>query len=174
LLAATVIVLLPSAYSARTKEYYVEMGTVSWEVIEPSDEKVWLNITVVDNVSAIDVYIMLLGDFSENSYLTDNFTDNILGYYQNVTLLNFSFEPPDDENYVLIMDNSDNILENDTVPREDVLVEVRVKYLKSERPMTIKGIVVSVMSLIFIIYTLHLYYVKRKRHRRKREEEGSG
>ena len=159
----------PSSSSFSPKEYHVEVGTWETEAIEPSDEKVKIRISVRDDASTIDIYIMRLEYFSDNLGLKKNITKAPESYFEkifhNVTSQNFTFDPPDDESYVLVLDNSDNSLTNDTVPVRDVVVELNIKYTKSEIPMTIKGIVVSLLAIAFVVYTIVLY-IRKKDHRK--------
>lgn len=150
------------------KEYHVEEGTWETEAIEPSDEEVEISISVCDNASAIDLYIMKLEDFSNNIGLKENFTVPDGRWFHGVTQEDITFDPPDDESYIIVLDNSDNVLANDTIPQGDVIVELNVKYTESETPMTIKGIVISLFAVIFVIYTLILFFKKKRAIERKR------
>ena len=162
-LAVIAITLLSSRTAGNYKKNYcVVHGRVKGEKIEPSNEKVWLNISVQDQNNAIDIYIMRLSDFSPNRYLEDNFSVPIFPWFHNITQVNFTFDPPDDEDYIVVMDNSDNALENDTVPENDVIVELNIKYKKSEKPMTVKGIIISMMAILFVYYSLFLYFKRKK------------
>lgn len=156
------------------KDYCVIAGNIKWEKIEPSNEKVWLNISVRDDTNAIDVYIMRLSDFSPNRYLQENFSVPPLPWFHNITQTNeFTFDPPDDEDYIVVMDNSDNALENDTVPKNDVTVELNIKYKRSEKPMTVKGIIISIMAILFVYYTLFLYFKRKKEIADKKKRGGN-
>ena len=156
------------------KDYTVVSGNIKWEKIEPSNEKVWLNISVQDQTNTIDVYIMRLSDFSPNRYLRDNFSVPALPWFHNITQTNeFTFDPPDDEDYIVIMDNSDNALENDTVPEDDVIVELNIKYKRSEKPMTVKGIIISIIAILFVYYTLFLYFKRKKEIADKKKRGGN-
>jgi len=163
------LIIILSFSSVRPKEYRVEEGTWETETIEPADEKVKISISVCDNASAIDVYVLRLEYFSKNSGLKENLSRTPESYFEkifhNVTSQNFTFDPPDDESYVIVLDNSDNSLTNDTVPVRDVVVELNIKYTKSEIPMTIKGIVVSLLAITFVVYTIVLY-IRKNNHRK--------
>jgi len=160
-------IFTPSVTSSSVKEYYLKTKDIKYEKIEPVNEKIELELYVKGNVSKIDIYIMTLSDYSNNMFLERNFTNETIMFSHNVYSCNITFEPEDDDDYVIVMDNSDNYLSNDTVPDEDVRVMVRIKYTKSAKPMTIKGLIISFLALVFIVYSLVLYRRKVNRIREK-------
>lgn len=170
ILAIFLIVLMstiPSVEARGTKQYYLEEGGIKTEAIEPKNEPIDISILVLNNASNIDIYIMLLSDFSRNMLLQSNFTNETLNYTHNAWYWNITFIPPTDDNYVIVLDNSDNFRNNDTVPVSDVHVSLNIHYTKSEVPMTLKGFVVTFISIIFIVLTLFRYYKRKKNTRSK-------
>lgn len=156
-----------SGQASYTKKYFIGYGTNQWAAIEPKNEKVLMEVEVIGNISNIDIYVMSLYNYSRNMDLEGNFTDYLdrqgLPWKHNVTYDNITFDPPDDDNYVIVFDNSDNGEEKDSIPLGDVVVTLDVEYTRSEKPMTLKGIIVSLLSILFILYTLNLYYKERKK-----------
>jgi len=161
LLLLVFVMTIPCMGASNTKEYFLEKGQIKTEAIEPKNEKIEVNISVVNNGSEIDIYIMRLEDYSKNMFLKNNFTNETLNYTQKVRYWNITFIPPDDENYVIVLDNSDNFRNNDTIPVNDVLVSINIHYTKSAASMTFKGIIISFIALVFIALTLRRYHNRR-------------
>jgi len=135
------------------RTYSLNAGEIETEALD-GNEVTEVFITVVSSNASIDVYVLPTEIYSENSDLQKAFSP--LEKYTRLNLttnITYSFRFFEDEfsTYEIILDNSDNIHENDTVPVEKfpILVMVSISFPERSETAIYKGIIAS--FLVFLL-----------------------
>ncbi|MDP7266120.1 MAG: hypothetical protein QGH39_11250 [Candidatus Thermoplasmatota archaeon] len=135
------------------RTFSLNAGEIETEALEGNDVTL-VFITLLTPNASIDVYVLPTKIFSENRYLQKDFSP--LENYTRVNLttnITYSFRFFEDEfpTYEIILDNSDNIQENDTVPVENLtlIVKVRMSFPEIGDSAIYKGIIAS--FLVFLL-----------------------
>ncbi len=148
------IILLSLTYTVEgVRSFTLSEGEIETEALGGHDV-IKVYITVLTPNASIDVYVLPTEIYSENRKLQNDFFP-----LENYTRLNlttnitYSFRFFEDEfpTYEIILDNSDNIHENDTVPVENLTIKVKVRMSFPERgdSAIYKGIIASFLVFLF-------------------------
>jgi len=138
------------------KEFTLSVGEIDTEVLE-GNEEVEVFITVISPNASIDVYVLPTELYAMNQDLQDDFEPldqyTKLNLTTNITY-SFKFFEDNDEfsRFSVILDNSDNFKENDTVPslNETIHVVIYIDFPSEEAKATIyKGVIAAFIVAIF-------------------------
>ena len=155
--AAAVLLLLvfsiwlPSTCAART--FNLNPGEIDSEALT-GGQLTEVSITVTTPNASIDVYVLPTIDFSENPHLLEDFDPipryTFINLTTNITY-RFTFNETEPGNYEIILDNSDNFKENDTVPwlNETIEVVVDLRFPKDATAVLYKGIIAAFIVAVF-------------------------
>ncbi len=168
--------ILPNAAADRT--FTLNPGEVDSDVVEGGEE-IRVFVTVTTPNASIDVYVIPTELFSEDTLLQEEFEP--LEEYTRLNLttnITYSFVLLEDEYsaYEVILDNSDNIRDNDTVPwlNETIEVIVRQQYPEHAAKVVIyKGIIAAFIVTVFIAGVV-AKFLRNKILGRKNKVENDG